>query len=149
MSNTSKTLSWIGIALLVVIAGFYYLHYRMSSIESKTTDVAVSNGNPHLVSGFPKELILDNNAQLQRSSLSTDGKTLLALYDTNSSVSDEYAAYQKFFSDNGFNITGKAVSQTHIVISAANSKYTATIALDILNLRSVNSSTISLSVMPK
>jgi hypothetical protein len=97
--------------LIVLVAAMVVISFVIRKVSAPGTPVFAPGGQ--VVSGFPKELLLNHGAAFLNSysinySSSTDQYT--AVWDTTSSVTDVYADYLSYFDRNGWVIT-KQIAQ--------------------------------------
>lgn len=138
------------LVLLVVVALGVYVYVYFNAVHKQQAASTASKNTPTLVSGFPTALLLDKNAKLKSSSVSSDGKSKLATFQQSTSVADEYKTYQQFFADNGFTVVSKLVDPTQTTVVGVGASYAAQVVItnDPGNPKA-GSSTMTITVSPK
>lgn len=123
MNSTKKVWVWVGIVVVVVVIAVAFVWRPGSKKPAGPVPVFAPQGQ--LTPNFPKDLILDPQAQIGSSySINYDAKTnqYTAQWNSSSSVVSLYGDYQKYFGDNGWTTTNqsgvKAASKLAVLYAA-------------------------------
>ncbi len=108
----SKTLwAWVG-GVIVVVACIAYVVWYFSAAGNGGTIGSVTTAPPgQLVAGFPRDLILDNAAQVGNSysiDYSSSTNQYTAEWVSSSSISSLYSAYAQYFAANGWSVVNSS-----------------------------------------
>lgn len=110
MKDSKRIWVWIGVAI-VVIAVIVLVVWKLTAKPKPAGPVPVFAPQGQLVPNFPKELILDPQAQVASSySINYDSSTnqYTAEWASSSSLATLYGEYQKYFGTNGWAITNQS-----------------------------------------
>jgi hypothetical protein len=114
MKDSKRIWVWVG-AAIVVIAVIVFVMWKLTAKPKPTGPVPVFAPQGQLTPNFPKQLILDPQAQVNSSySINYDPTTnqYTAEWTSSSSLASLYGDYQKYFGDNGWTITNQSGVKT-------------------------------------
>ena len=130
MQNKNKALIWVGVVAVVVVI-------VVALVWKPGSKPAASTGPTHapmgqIVAGFPTQLVLDNQAQVNNSySLDYASTTQYTTQiNSSSSVAANFASYQSYFNSNGWTIINLSQSSPTVEgIFAKNATAGATVTI--------------------
>jgi hypothetical protein len=108
MKDSKKIWMWVGVAVVVIVV-VVVIVWKPSAKPMGPVPVFAPQGQ--LVPNFPKQLILDPQAQINSSySINYDPTTnqYTAEWTSSSSLASLYGDYQKYFGDNNWTITNQS-----------------------------------------
>ncbi len=110
MKDSKRIWVWVGVAV-VVLAVIFSLLWRPKAPQAPTSPTAVFAPQGQLTPNFPKELILDPQAQFTTSYSVNYNPTLnqyTAEWNSSSSLVTLYNNYKTYFGSNGWTITNSS-----------------------------------------
>jgi hypothetical protein len=140
MNDKKRMWVWVGIAVVVVvIAVVIAVPHQSATPVANTTPTStppVYAPQGQLASGFPKQLVLDTNSQVNSSyaiNYSTSTNLYTTQFNSSSSMATMYANYNTYLTANGWTIARKITSHLTsrgIVASNATSEVLVTIVAE-------------------
>ena len=120
MNDPKRIWAWVGVAILVIVVIAWVIWRPQEKGASGPSPVFAPQGQ--LVPQFPKDLILDTNAAISGSyaiNYSSSTNQYTAEYDSSSTVTSLFGAYQSYLPANGWTLTGSLTTHpTFDVLSA-------------------------------
>lgn len=110
MNSTRNLWVWVGVVVVVVAVAVAFV-WHPGSKPAATGPVPVFAPQGQLTPNFPKQLMLDPQAEVNTSySINYDPSTnqYTADWTSSSSLASLYGDYQKYFGDNGWTITNQS-----------------------------------------
>lgn len=111
MNSAKNVWVWVGVAVVVIAVVVAFVWHPGAKPASPSGPVPVFAPQGQLTPNFPKQLMLDPEAQVSTSyAINYDPTTnqYTAEWTSSSSLASLYGDYQKYFADNGWTITNQS-----------------------------------------